>query len=108
MIYFMITTLRESKMKRVFVKAFSVTNLGDDIFVKILCERYPQHRFYISASEEHDQAFQSIPNLTVLNRSTEKGKWIQRFQKWSKKIGLSIDFAIVSDWLFADWHIHFH
>ena len=80
-------------MKRVFVKAFSVTNLGDDIFVKILCERYPQHRFYISASEEHDQAFQSIPNLTVLNRSTEKGKWIQRFQKWSKKIGLSIDFS---------------
>lgn len=79
-------------MKRIFVKAFSVTNLGDDLFVKILCERYPDHRFYISALEEHDRAFQTIPNLTVFNLSSRKGKWIHRFQKWGKKIGLNIEF----------------
>lgn len=80
-------------MKRIYIKAFTATNLGDDLFVKVLCERYPKHRFYMHAVDFRDQALLPIPNLTVFSRSTEKGKWMQRIQKMIRKCGFDIDFA---------------
>ena len=34
--------------KKVLVYAFLANNVGDDLFVRLLCERYPQATFYIS------------------------------------------------------------
>ena len=79
--------------KRIYITAFTATNLGDDLFVRALCERYPQHRFYIDCFDSEDTAFETIPNLTVLNRGNTKGKWMERLQKYSRKIGFSVDFA---------------
>ena len=80
-------------MKRIFIKAFTAENLGDDLFVKVLCERYPMHHFYISARALHDRALKAIPNLTVFSRSATKGKWLRRIKKVIGKLGFDIDFA---------------
>lgn len=81
------------KRKKIYITAFTATNFGDDLFVKVLCDRYPQHRFYIDCYDSEDTAFESIPNLTVLNRGNAKGKWMERLQKYTGKLGFFVDFA---------------
>ena len=34
-------------MKKIFLMAYARKNLGDDLFIKILLERYPKHNFYM-------------------------------------------------------------
>lgn len=80
-------------MKRIYISAFTSTNFGDDLFVKTLCERYPEHQFYIDCDEPWDISFKSIQNLTILNRGNPKGKWMERFQKYIRKIGFHVNFA---------------
>src|SRR5699024_615791 len=54
------------KMKKIFIYAYSKLNLGDDLFVKILCERYPDHLFYIVCRRENARAFSNIKNLKII------------------------------------------
>ncbi|MBR3796512.1 MAG: polysaccharide pyruvyl transferase family protein [Clostridia bacterium] len=49
--------------KKILVYAFLSNNVGDDLFVKTLCERYPQADFYISKEAERCQALREIDNL---------------------------------------------
>lgn len=48
----------ENANKRIVVRAFLQQNLGDDMFVRMLVRRYPDHRFCIAASPA-DSAFLS-------------------------------------------------
>ncbi|WP_423188924.1 polysaccharide pyruvyl transferase family protein [Alkalibacterium sp. f15] len=50
-------------MKKMLIKAFTKINLGDDLFIKILCERYPDVQFFIECSEEEAKPFEKITNL---------------------------------------------
>lgn len=79
-------------MKRILIKAYTYTNFGDDLFVKILCERYPKHKFYISCSRFHDNAFEKIYNLVIMNRSHIKGMIINNFKKLLTKLNISVNF----------------
>jgi len=53
-------------MKKIFIDAYTELNLGDDLFIKILCERYPNHLFYIVCRRKNAEAFLNIKNLKVL------------------------------------------
>lgn len=55
-------------MKKNLIRAYSAINLGDDLFIKILCDRYPDHQFYIISSKLNSTPFLKIPNLTVIYR----------------------------------------
>ncbi|WP_437829586.1 polysaccharide pyruvyl transferase family protein [Niallia taxi] len=57
-------------MKKVLISAYLNNNLGDDLFVKILCERYPQAQFYIYENKVKLQAFTDIKNLHVIYPNT--------------------------------------
>src|SRR5699024_7019939 len=57
-------------MKKILIRVYSATNLGDDLFIKILCNRYPSHKFYIIADKKHSKPFKSIPNLKVINHAS--------------------------------------
>lgn len=61
------------KKKKVLVLAYTNVNLGDDLFVRVLCQRYPEVSFYIEANQQYQKIFQNIPNLVVLNRHTHFG-----------------------------------
>ena len=62
---------------RVFVKFFAEENLGDDLFLKILLERYPDIQFVILAKEHYKKIFRDYKNLIVVNDNlTTKSKKI--------------------------------
>lgn len=52
--------------KNMLINAYAATNLGDDLFVKILCERYPETKFMIPSRLEHTRGLKKIENLKVI------------------------------------------
>lgn len=54
-------------MKRVFVHAYFAGNFGDDLFVYILCKRYPETRFCILTDSryQYKRTFSDINNLKI-------------------------------------------
>lgn len=53
-------------MKKVMLYAYTNTNLGDDLFLKILCERYPQIEFWTFAPRKYDPFVKQYPNLKFI------------------------------------------
>lgn len=56
--------------KKVLVYAFLANNVGDDLFVRLLCERYPQATFYISRQAVRSASLRALPNLKPSRRVT--------------------------------------
>lgn len=55
--------------KKVFLRAFCNNNLGDDLFIRIITERYPNVKFQIVADKKKCLGIKDIPNLEVINTS---------------------------------------
>lgn len=53
-------------MKKVFLYSYTELNLGDDLFIKIICDRYYEHKFYILSDFRYIKAFKKIKNLIVI------------------------------------------
>lgn len=54
---------------KIYIKAYCKKNLGDDLFVDILCKRYPKINFFLVCEEEYSFALRNIENLTIVNPS---------------------------------------
>lgn len=52
-------------MKRMYVRAYCQSNLGDDLFVLHLAKRYPETEFYLYAIGDNQKAFWSQPNVRL-------------------------------------------
>ncbi|HPF83773.1 MAG TPA: hypothetical protein PLV83_06400, partial [Bacilli bacterium] len=50
-------------MKNCFLGFYANKNLGDDLFIKIICERYPNIRFTIFVDSSYKDTFNDIKNL---------------------------------------------
>ena len=55
--------MRLRHKKKIFIKAFLVNNFGDDLFVKVIAERYPNIKFYILTSKENGYTFRDFDNV---------------------------------------------
>ncbi|WP_243495812.1 polysaccharide pyruvyl transferase family protein [Priestia aryabhattai] len=61
-------------MKRVMIYAYTQFNLGDDLFIKVLCERYPKTNFVLYAPRRYKVTFKEIKNIifypsdSIINR----------------------------------------
>ena len=53
-------------MKKILIEAYSKANLGDDIFIKILCDRYPKDKLYIFTMNEYSKSLRKIKNLNCI------------------------------------------
>lgn len=51
---------------KILVKAYLSGNLGDDLMLSILCNRYPKHTFYVVGHSKYKNAFKDIKNLTYI------------------------------------------
>lgn len=51
----------------VLVNAYTANNLGDDMFVTLLCNHYPHIHFILNCSESFSQAFSHLPNITIIS-----------------------------------------
>ena len=54
-------------MKKIFLHAYTEQNLGDDMFIEYLCNRYPSSQFYIICKDCYKKALETIPNLTIFS-----------------------------------------
>lgn len=77
---------RKEKMKKIYILAYTNINLGDDLFIKILCERYPNVQFYLECNSRQAKPFINIKNLEIIY--TKKSKVLLR--KLINKIPLNI------------------
>lgn len=57
-------------MKTVMIHAYTQFNLGDDLFIKILCERYPETAFVIFAPRQYKRRLKHISNLHVFTNNS--------------------------------------
>lgn len=55
-------------MKKVYIYAFLQKNLGDDLFIKVLCERYPKVKFYAMCDLHMMNSLNQIKNLKLIPR----------------------------------------
>lgn len=51
--------------KNIWIKAYTKVNLGDDLFIQILCQRYEKHHFHLYAPKKYKKIFSHVSNLTV-------------------------------------------
>lgn len=54
------------KYKTVMVYAYTAFNLGDDLFIKVLCERYPDTKFLLYAPKDYKINFKNMKNLKII------------------------------------------
>lgn len=52
-------------MKQVAIHAYPFGNVGDDLFIRTLCQRYPHVQFHLTLHMDYAKTFQDIPNITL-------------------------------------------
>lgn len=52
------------------IVAYINGNLGDDLFVKILCDRYPKQKFVLIGPKKYKRLFKSLHNLHYMSDDT--------------------------------------
>ncbi len=60
--------------RKVMIYAYTAHNLGDDLFIHILCQRYPHITFYLYAPKKYKETFSNITNLHIMPSDTLIGK----------------------------------
>jgi colanic acid/amylovoran biosynthesis protein len=72
-------------MKKIMLHAYCADNLGDDLFIKYICDSFPNTSFHLQVDGEFGAGLSQIKNLTVhrpgfcgrgLNKIT--GRWVTR------------------------------
>ena len=57
-------------MKKAFLYAYDRRNLGDDLFVHTIANRYPHVQFYMWSHRENRETFACLPNLKVVDKDS--------------------------------------
>jgi len=52
--------------KKIMIMAYTYFNLGDDLFIKILIERYPRTKFYLFVPKRYRKVFPHSGNLIII------------------------------------------
>lgn len=81
--YDALKTERGPYMKKILVRAYCQSNLGDDLFVLHLAKKYPKVRFFLYAVGENQKPFQGAVNVRLPNnwdRIRRKGNHLMHRQ----------------------------
>ena len=65
-------------MKKVFLYAYDKQNLGDDLFIYTICNRYPKTKFYLWSDEQNKEIFKKVKNRITYRQCAEE-IWYLRF-----------------------------
>lgn len=63
------------KRKKCLIIAYINGNLGDDLFIKILCERYKDVLFFVVGLKKYKKIFKEISNLIYISSDTIRVKY---------------------------------
>jgi colanic acid/amylovoran biosynthesis protein len=67
--------------KKILVSAYIKGNLGDDLFLKVLCERYPNVDFYVFGASKYKSIFNEITNLHYLSNDLFISKGLNKIAR---------------------------
>lgn len=80
--------------KRIFVYAYLNYNLGDDLFVQSLCERYPNILFCIYTGDpNYPQIFKNIKNIKIYSKNSWQIKLIKSILRKMKNRNKDRDYV---------------
>lgn len=69
-----------------FIRAFVMGNLGDDLFIITLCNRYPHTKFVMCGEKAYRHIFSAVENLTYVTTDTFFHKWVMRVRNIVPKL----------------------
>lgn len=72
--------------KRVFIHAYAAGNLGDDLLIRILCERYPKVKFRMFVDAEYQHYYSEIGNLKLYSPTERIAVIIDKLLKRIKNV----------------------
>lgn len=86
-------------MERIFLFAYDKVNLGDDLFIRTLTDRYPHTKFFLWSGFDNRQNFADIPNLIVVDQNSKMMRmmanvWPSFPHRWRTKIEKHCDAMI--------------
>ncbi len=69
---------------RAFVEAYDKVNLGDDLFVRFLANRYPHVRFTMLSDPANRAVFRDVKNLRIIDKD---GPWLRLLRRIRPSLG---------------------
>ena len=66
--------------RKIFLHAYCNNNLGDDLFIQIVTQRYRNIDFYVVAKKQNTIGIKNIPNLHIINNNIFY-KGVNKFSK---------------------------
>lgn len=75
-------------IKRLLVNAYFAQNVGDDLFLKILFDRYPKEKFYLlTSNQNYKKTFEDYQNVKIIKSLSVKfGKFTYDFFSKSQSL----------------------
>lgn len=67
-------------MKKIFLYAYDHVNLGDDLFIETIVNRYPDTEFYFWTDNENKKVFQEQMNLKIIDKNSGKIKLLNKIR----------------------------
>lgn len=67
-------------MKKIFLYAYDRQNLGDDLFVHTIANRYPDAKLYMWSTADNKNTFATLPNLKVIDRDSRLVRFLSRLR----------------------------
>lgn len=71
--------------KKVFLHAYMAGNLGDDLMVRILCERYPKAKFLLYADSSYKERYMDLKNVKVYSPEDKTSRAVNWLTEKIKK-----------------------
>ena len=86
-------------MKKVLLYGYDQRNLGDDLFVHTIANRYPDVKFYLWSDAVNKTTFSCLKNLVVLEQDSSKMKFLKRIRpslaaKYKNRKDNSFDYIV--------------
>lgn len=67
-------------MKKIFLYAYDHINLGDDLFIETIVNRYPNTEFYFWTNTKNKKVFQDLNNLKIIDMDSKKINLIKKIR----------------------------
>lgn len=68
----------ECRMKKIFLYAYDNVNLGDDLFIETIVNRYPDTKFYFWTDCKNKQVFNDLKNLKIIKKNSAGRKLLKK------------------------------
>ena len=67
-------------MKKIFLYAYDHINLGDDLFIETIANRYPDTEIYFWTNAQNQKVFKEQKNLKIVDENSTKNRSVRTIQ----------------------------